>query len=311
MLQTILGSSGIIGIELAKELNRREEPLRLVSRKPQNLELGGEHVAADLLDADAVRRAVSGSQVVYLTAGLLYDSRVWKVQWPKIIQNTIAACREHGARLVFFDNLYLYGPVEGWMTEQTPARAVSEKGKIRAELQHTLLQESQKGNLDARIARSADFYGPGAKNGIPNMMIFANLAAGKSPQWMASGKYRHSLTYTLDAARATAELGLRDDLPGGQRVWHLPTAPDPLTAEDLALASAQAMGVTPKSLQLLPPWMIRVAGPFKREIKELGEMMYQYDRDYLFSSAAFEKEFKIMPTPYAEGIRDTAKSYRH
>jgi hypothetical protein len=71
------------------------------------------------------------------------------------------------------------------------------------------------------------------------------------------------------------------------------------------------MGVTPKSLQLLPPWMIRVAGLFKREIKELGEMLYQYDRDYLFSSAAFEKEFKIMPTPYAEGIRDTAKSYRH
>jgi nucleoside-diphosphate-sugar epimerase len=311
MLQTILGSSGIIGTELARELNKRRRPLRLVSREPKDLFLGEEHVAADLLDADAVRRAVSGSQVVYLTAGLPYDSRLWKIQWPQMIQNTIEACRQHGARLVFFDNLYLYGPVEGWMTEEAPAHTVSEKGKIRAALQHTLLQESGKGNLDVRIARSADFYGPGAKNGIPNLLIFANLAAGKSPQWMASGKYRHSLTYTKDAAYATATLGLEDRLPGGQRIWHLPTAPEPLTAEDLSLVAAQALGATPKPLQVLKPWIIRAGGLFKREIKELGEMLYQYDRDYLFSSAAFEKEFEITPTPYVQGIRETAESYRH
>jgi nucleoside-diphosphate-sugar epimerase len=165
--------------------------------------------------------------------------------------------------------------------------------------------------LDVRIARSADFYGPGAKNGIPNMLIFANLAAGKSPQWMASGKYRHSLTYTKDAAYGTATLGLEDRLPGGQRIWHLPTAPDPLTAENLALVAAQALSVAPKPLQVLKPWMIGLGGLFKREIKELSEMLYQYDRDYLFSSAAFEKAFEITPTPYAEGIRDTAKSYQH
>src|ERR1700677_1348628 len=194
-MQTILGSRGIIGTELARKLNKRGEPLRLVSRKPQDLFLGEEHVTANLLDADAVKQAVKGSQVVYLTAGLPYDSRVWKTQWPPIIQNTIAACREHGARLVFFDNVYLYGPVEGWMTEKTSPRPLSEKGKIRLGLQQSLLEESLKGNLDVRIAMSADFYGPGAKNGIPNMLIFANLAKGKNPQWMASAKHRHSLTY--------------------------------------------------------------------------------------------------------------------
>jgi len=310
MLQTILGSSGIIGIELAKELHKRRRPIRLVSRKPQDLFLGEEHVAADLLDPEAVRRAVSGSEVVYLTAGLPYDSRVWKVQWPKIIQNTIAACRDHGARLVFFDNLYLYGPVEGWMTEETPTHAESIKGKIRAALQHSLLDESQKGNLDVRIARSADFYGPHAKNGIPNMLIFANLAAGKNPQWLVSGKFRHSLTYTKDAAYATAALGLEDHLPGGQRIWHLPTAREPLTAEDLALEAAKALYIPSKPLQVLKPGIIGLGGVFKREIKELGEMLYQYDRDYLFSSTAFEKEFEITPTSYAQGILETAESYK-
>ncbi len=310
MLQTILGSSGIICTQQPRELKKRGETLRQVIRKPQDLFLGEEHVTADLLDPEAVRRAVSGSAVVYLTAGLPYDSRVWKAQWPQMIHNVIGACRDHGARLVFFDNLYLYGPVEGWMTEEAPTHAVSEKGKIRAALQHTLLDESEKGNLDVRIARCADFYGPHAKNGIPNLLIFANLAAGKNPQWMVSGKFRHSLTYTKDAALATAALGLIDRLPNGQRIWHLPTAPAPLTAEELALAAAKAMGVPSKPLQLLPPWMMGVGGLFKREIKELGEMLYQYDRDYLFSSTAFETEFEITPTPYAQGIQETAVSYR-
>jgi nucleoside-diphosphate-sugar epimerase len=311
MLQTILGASGIIGIELARELNKRRKPLRLASRNPPELHLGEERAPLDLLDGNAVKKAVKGSRVAYLTAGLPYDSRVWKTQWPLILQNAVAACRKEGARLVFFDNVYMYGSVKGWMTEETLLSPTSEKGKIRAALQQTLLEEAEKGNLDARIARSADFYGPGAKNGIPNVMIFANLAQGKRPQWLVSGKHRHSLTYTKDAARATAELGLQDNLPGGKRVWHLPTDPNPLTAGEFALEAAKAMSVPPKPLQTIKPWMIRVGGLFQRQIKELGEMLYQYDRDYLFSSAAFEKKFEIKPTPYAQGIRETAKSYRH
>ncbi len=118
------------------------------------------------------------------------------------------------------------------------------------------------------------------------------------------------MTYTLDAARGTAELGLRDDLPGGKRVWHLPTAPDPLTAEGFALEAAKALSVPPKPLQLFQPWVMSLGGLFQRQIKELGEMLYQYDRDYLFSSAAFEKAFGLAPTPYAQSIRETAASYR-
>jgi nucleoside-diphosphate-sugar epimerase len=310
VLQTILGASGIIGVELAKELNKRGKPLRLVSRKPPQLHLGEEIVSADLLDVDAVHNAVDGSAVVYLTAGLAYDTRVWKAQWPVIIQNVLSACRERRARLVFFDNVYMYGPVEGWMTEETPMNPSSEKGKIRAAMVQTLLEASGEGKVDVRIGRSADFYGPGAKNGIPNVLIFDPLAKGGRPQWMVSGKYPHSVTYTPDAAKAMAELGLRDSLPGGRRVWHLPTASNPLTAEGWATEAAQALGVPAKPLQLFQPWMMGLAGLFKREIKELGEMLYQYDREYLFSSAAFEKEFGMAPTPYDQGILETAKSYR-
>jgi nucleoside-diphosphate-sugar epimerase len=309
MVQTILGAGGIIGTELARELNRRGKKVRLVGRRPPELQLGEERLAADMLDGRAVNRAVEGSAAVYLTLGLPYDSRAWKAQWPAIMGNVMSACREAGVRLVFFDNVYMYGPVEGWMTEQTPMRPVSQKGRVRAALAQKLLEEAGAG-LDVRIARSADFYGPGARNGIPNLLVFDNLAKGRNPQWLVSGKFRHSMTYTKDAARATAELGLRDALPGGRRIWHLPTDSNPWTLEQWAREAAKGLSVPEKPLRLLKPWMILLGGLFQRQVKELGEMLYQYDRDYLFASGPFEKEFGIPCTPTAQGIRETAESCR-
>jgi len=307
-MQTILGANGVIGFELAHELHRRGIPLRLVSRTPAKRGLNEELVAVDLLDAKATRRAVQGTSVVYLTVGLPYDVRVWKAQWPVIIRNVLAACKEHQSRLVFFDNVYMYGLVQGWMTEQSPLHPVSEKGQVRVQVADLLLQAARAGEVDVRIARSADFYGPGARTGIPNILIFDPLAKGGRPKWLGSATRLHSLTYTRDAARATAELGLRDTLPRGQRVWHLPTDSPALTAEQWVQIAARELGRTPPpKIQILSAGMLRVAGLFQRTIKELVEMLYQYDQDYLFSSEAFEKEFGLKPTPYAQGIAETMR----
>ncbi len=89
---------------------------------------------ADLLNYDETEKAVAGSKIVYLMAGLKYDARVWRQQWPVIMRNTIDACKKHQAKLVFFDNVYAYGLVKGPMTEETPYNPVSKKGEVRAAL---------------------------------------------------------------------------------------------------------------------------------------------------------------------------------
>jgi hypothetical protein len=38
-------------------------------------------------------------------------------------------------------------------------------------------------------------------------------------------------------------------------------------------------------------------------MKEIVEMMYQYDRDYVFNSSKFEKRFDLKATPYADGLK--------
>src|SRR5580700_5457269 len=119
MLATILGAGGPISNALVPMLVAKDARVRLVSRTPKLLD-GTEICAADLADLEQTRRAVAGSDVVFLLAGLPYELAVWQQLWPRIMANTIDACRQAQAKLIFFDNVYMYGKIAGPMTEQTP-----------------------------------------------------------------------------------------------------------------------------------------------------------------------------------------------
>ena len=133
-MQTILGAGGIIGRELAKSLPQYTNQIRLVSRSAKKVNPNDEIMSADLLNGEQVMKAVQGSEVVYLTAGLPYSLKTWQSQWPVIIDNVIKACIKNNAKLVFFDNVYAYGRVAGWMTEETPMNPSSKKGEVRKKI---------------------------------------------------------------------------------------------------------------------------------------------------------------------------------
>jgi len=172
---TILGAGGPIANELAKILAYSHQPFRLVSRNPKPL-AGGEVFAADLSDQEQTIRAVAGSTIVHLVVGLKYDLRVWQELWPRIMANTIEACKRTQAKLIFFDNVYMYGKVYGVMTEETLYAPCSKKGEIRAEIATTLMNEIKAGSLTAMIARAADFYGPDTDHSAPNILVFEPFA---------------------------------------------------------------------------------------------------------------------------------------
>lgn len=302
-MQTILGSGGAIGIELAKALTQYTQNIRLVSRNPQKVQDEDELFAADLTNYEEVKKAVEGSEVVYLTAGFAYKAKVWQKIWPQVIRNVIDACKLYNARLVFFDNIYMYDPnFLGSMTEETPINPSSKKGAVRKLVAQMVLDEIKAGTLTALIARSADFYGPGIKNvSMLTETVFNNLAAGKKANWMASEHLKHSYTYTPDAGRATALLGNTPD--AYNQVWHLPTAPYPLTGKEWITNIAKEMGKQPKYM-ILSKGFLKVLGLFIPIMGELVEMIYQYNRDYVFDSSKFIEEFSFTPTSYAEGIKE-------
>lgn len=306
-MQTILGAGGVIGKEIAKSLPQYTDRIRLVSRNPKPVNPADELVAADLLAAGQVDKAVEGSDIVYLTAGLQYSAKVWQQQWPLIMQNVLTACLKHGAKLVFFDNVYALGKVEGWMTEDTPMRAVSKKGKVRAQIGGMILSAVEQGNLQAIIARAADFFGPDTPLSFLNVLVAENFAKGKSAQWMMNDKVRHTYTYTPDAGKATALLGNTES--AYNQVWHLPSDPNAITGKETIELFAREFGVEPKYM-VLNKFMLQLAGLFIPPIRESMELLYQYDSDYLFDSNKFNKAFHFTPTTYAEGIAATVRWYK-
>ncbi len=306
-LHTILGAGGVIGRELVRELAAYTDHIRLVRRQPQPPAAAGiEARAADLLDPGQVADAVRGSAVAYLVAGLPYRTAVWQSQWPVIMRNVIAACARHQVRLVFFDNVYLYGYVEGAMSEETPVNPCSRKGEVRARIADMLMGEIRAGNLCGLIARAADFYGPDATNTFVHPMVFELLRDGKKASWLGNSEVPHAMLFTPDAARATALLGNTEDAYG--QVWHLPVHPDPPTGRQFITMVARAFNSKP-TYRLLGAGMVKVAGLFNVTVRETTEMLYQHQRPYLIDSSKFSSRF-FAATPYAEGIDKTARCMR-
>lgn len=306
-MQTILGSTGVIGKELAKALPEYTNEIRLVSRNPQKVNNSDVLVSANLLNSGEIIKAVEGSEVVYLTAGIQYDIKVWRKDWPIIMKNVIEACKKNKSKFIFFDNVYSYGKVDGWMTEETSVKPDSEKGKVRAKLNEMIMNEVRQGNLKAIIAKAADFYGPNTPLSFVNIMVFENYKKGKKAQWMLDVSKKHSFTYTPDAGRGTAILGNTDS--AYNQIWHLPTNKNVLNGKEFVELAAKAMGVKPEYM-VVKKWMLSMLGLFNKVIKENNEMLYQNEFDYLFDSTKFEKAFNYKPISYEEGIIETVKQIK-
>lgn len=299
-MQTILGAGGAIGSDLAKALKKYTNEIRLVSRNPQKVNDTDELMQADLTDREEVFKAIKDSSIAYITIGFPYKTKTWQQLWPAFIQNVIDACKANKTKLVFFDNIYMYDPdYMHHITEETPIKPMSKKGEVRAAIANLLLKEVADGKLEALIARAADFYGPGIKNSALLETVVVPLKTGKTANWLCSLDKVHSFTYTPDAAQATAILG-NDEKAYGQ-VWHLPTASAPLTGKQWIEVFAKQLGVSPKS-RVASKSIVKIIGLFNPIMREFHEMLYQYDRDYVFDSSKFENAYKYKPTTYEEGI---------
>jgi nucleoside-diphosphate-sugar epimerase len=301
-MQTILGANGVIGNELSRLLPQYTDRVRQVSRHPKKVNATDETFAADLLDPKAVSDALAGSEIAYLVAGLKYDAKVWAEQWPRVMRNTIDACKRHGTKLVFFDNVYAYGMVDGVMTEDTPYNPCSRKGEVRAKIATTLMDEVKRGELQGMIVRAADFYGPSAILSLTHATVFERLRAGKTPQWVGNAKAVHTFTFTPDAGRSVALLGNNPSAYG--QVWHALTSKEAITGEEFVRLACELAG-KPFKLQVAPGWMLALMGLFVPVLRENKEMMYQFEQDYRFSSEKLERALNVQPTDYRSGIKAT------
>jgi nucleoside-diphosphate-sugar epimerase len=244
---------------------------------------------------------------VYCCVGLEYTVKVWERNWLPLIENVIQACLSAKAKLVFIDNVYMYGLVQGEMTESTPMIPSSKKGAVRKAVAEKLLDAFQNRGLKGCIARAADFYGPDCEKSLLTEAVFNNFQKGKTAQWFGYADKVHSFTYTKDIGLGAVILG--NDEKANGKVWHLATATNPWTGQQIIDFVAKEMGQKSK-MMTIKGVLLTILGIFIPILREFKEMMYQYEHDYIFNSALFEKTFGMKPTSYEEGMKATAAFYK-
>ena len=306
--KTVILGYGPVGKAIAAQLSAEGRAVTIAQRSPPAaLPAGVAFEACDALDGEALSRVVDGASAVVCTIGLRYDAAVWERDWPKLMTNMLEACAAAKARLVFIDNVYMYGPQVKPLAEDMPMAATGRKGRVRAAITRQWQEVHQAGRVRTAALRAPDFYGPGVTLSIFGDATVGALAAGKAAQLVVKPDVPHAAAHVADIARAAILLiDASDDAYG--EIWHVPCAPARTPREIIAMAAAK-LGVKPR-LNAIPSWLMPVIGLFVPFIREWNETHFQHDRPFLVDSGKFERRFGLKATPLAEGIAATAESFR-
>ncbi|WP_283679859.1 NAD-dependent epimerase/dehydratase family protein [Lentilactobacillus sp. Marseille-Q4993] len=299
-MQTILGSNGQIGHELAEELYRNyTKELRLVSRNPKQIHPSDQTVAANLLDYDETVNAITGSDIVYFTVGLPMNPDMWEQQFLGMLDNVVNASKQAHSKLVFFDNTYMYAKDDTPQTENSPFLHEGRKSTVRARMVERLEDEMKKGDLPIVICRAPEFYGPNNTKSITNSMVFNRIKAGKRPFVPISDQAIRTLIWTPDASRAMALIGNTESAYG--QTWHLPT-PKGITYREMINISERVLGKRIK-YSVIRLWMFKLGSRFNPALRESMELMPRYQVDNIFLSDKFKTQFPdFQITSFESGI---------
>ncbi len=304
---TVVLGYGAVGRLVVRRLLQRGDAVRIGQRRPlADLPAGASWIACDVLDPASVRRAVEGAAQVVLAVGFAYDSRVWRLAWPKTITNVVEACAEVGARIVFVDNLYQLGPQTAPRSETMPLTGAGEKPAILAEATRIWRTAAQAGRVRMAALRCTDFYGPGVAVSHLGAVAFGNLASGKVAQLLAPPDTPHDFAYVPDIARAVVSLLDAPDDAFGQ-VWNMPCAPTRTPREILRLG-AEAIGARLR-IMAIPLWLTPVFGLASRFMKEVADVGFTWDRPYQVDASKFSSRFWSDVTPFEVGAAETARSF--
>lgn len=304
-IHTVLGASGATGRAVIKELQNRGLLIRAVERRRKWQ--GIETVTADMFDKTEAIKAVQGSSFVYLCIGLPYQSKVWTSDWIRLMQNVIDAAEKANAVFIFFDNVYMYSqPLAIPFTEKQSQNPTTQKGLARKQTTDLLLKAMAENRVKAVIGRSADFYGPYATNSPFYISFLQNMLKGKVPQVLGKKGITHTYANTEDNGKALVALAL-DETTYGQ-VWHLPVG-KPVTFDAINEMLNKGLGTDVK-LSYVSKFMRKLLTVFIPPIREVEEMLYQFENPYEMNFDKFKNHFPAFTiTSYEDGIKAMVESF--
>jgi nucleoside-diphosphate-sugar epimerase len=305
MAENVVFGAGPLGLAVARNLVAAGKTVRLVNRggsapAPQ----GADVVATDATDVEASRKVCEGAAVVYHCATGAYGR--WAQFLPPLMNGIIEGASAAGAKLVYGDNLYAYGPVDGPITEDLPYRPVGPNTRARAEVAATLMSAHAARKVRATIGRGSDFYGPYARQSTAGDGLFARVLAGKAAQILGDPDTLHTYTFIDDFAAGLVTLAEHDEALG--QVWHIPSAETVTTRRLIEMVFAKLQ--RPAALQPAPKLAINLLALFVPAMAAVKETNYQREHPWVVDHSKFSRAFGGTPTPHEEAIALTLDWFR-
>jgi len=300
----VIVGAGSVGSVAARLLADRGEEVRLVSRSgagPENPRIA--RIAVDAADQAALRHVAEGASVIYNCANPPYHR--WAVDWPPLAASLLETATEVKAVLATVNNLYGYGPVDHPMTERDRFAPVGIKGQVRARMWEDALVAHHSGRVRVTEVRASDYFGPGLTDTSHlGSRVIPRILTGRPIRVLGNPDAPHSWTYVPDVARTLVTLAT--DPRAWGRAWHVPTAP-PQSQRQVIAAMAALAGAPNPSVGSIPRWVLRLGGPFSPTIREIREVLYQFDRPFVLDSTETERVFGLQPTAFPEALAMTIR----
>jgi nucleoside-diphosphate-sugar epimerase len=305
MPENVIFGTGPLGLAVARRLAAAGRQVRLVNRSgkaqaPQGVAV----VAADATDLAASRNVCEGAAMVYHCATGVYGR--WAQFLPPLMNGIIEGASAAGAKLVYGDNLYAYGLVDGPITEDLPYRPIGPNTRARADVASTLMSVHAAGKVRATIGRASDFYGPYARQSSAGDGMFARALAGKGAQVLGDVDTPHTFTFIDDFALGLVTLAEHDEALG--EVWHVPSAETVTTRRFVEMIFAKLQ--RPVTLQPAPRLVINLLALFVPPMAAVKETQYQREHPWVVDHGKFSRAFGSKPTPHEQAISLTVEWFR-
>lgn len=297
-LHVVLGGSGGVGSAVARLLAEEGLRVRAVSRSGRRAGLPRrvECVAAEALEADSLRAACAGADVVYDCLRPIRDDSLY----PILTRMVLDIVQGGGARLVMAGCADVYGIPDGRLTEDLPFDPRGAVARAHVEAAVLASKAHAAGRVRVAIGRASHTYGPYTRHVWPGLDFEAALR-GLPARVIGDIDALHTYTYVDDFARGLIALALNEEAFG--RSWHLPSAP-PITTRALVEMLYDEANVKP-GLKPLNTAGIQLRSLVSREYDRLRQLLPEFDRPWVVDHSRFDAAFGSEPTPHDEAIRIT------
>lgn len=297
--------AGPVGSTVALQLAGQGHRVRLLTRSGS----GPEHPLIERRKADAsdpaqLAEAFAGvAAVFHCIHGSAYTAKAWRAELPRAERTVLDAAAEAGAVVVFPESLYSYSEPGSVMREDSPRAAAGGKRGVRT----ALLAARKAHRADTVSVVAGDFFGPRVRTSHAGERMVPVLLKGKSMQVIGRTDQPHSFTYVPDLAAAMIRAAQHPEL--WNSVLHAPTGAA-LSQQELATAFTTAAGLPAVKLGAVPGWLVKAIGVVSTDMRELAEMLYQFELPFVMESSASQAKLGLEPTPLATAAAETVAWWR-